>query len=73
MDALCHKQKDFARYLRRASMEAEVTMWQLLRNRQRGVKFVWQHPIGPFIVDFYCSEATLVVECDGAAHFTDEG
>jgi very-short-patch-repair endonuclease len=32
-------------------------------------KFRRQHPIGPFIVDFVCMEARLVVEADGAAHF----
>ncbi len=73
MDDSFNIQKNFARHLRRAATEAEVTMWQLLRNRERGVKFRRQHAIGPFIVDFYCSEAKLVVECDGALHFTDEG
>ncbi len=73
MDDSFNNQKNFARHLRRAATEAEVTMWQLLRNRERGVKFRRQDPIGPFIVDFYCFEAKLVVECDGAPHFTDEG
>ena len=73
MDDPFNNQKDFARHLRRAATEAEVIMWELLRNRQRGVKFRRQHPIGPFIVDFYCSEAKVVVGCDGAPHFTDEG
>ncbi len=73
MDHPFNNQKDFARHLRSASTEVEVTMWQLLCNRQRGVKLRRQHPIGPFIVDFYCSEAKLVVECDGAPHFIHEG
>jgi len=32
-------------------------------------KFRRQHPIGPFIVDFFCKQARLVVEADGAPHF----
>ena len=34
-----------------------------------GAKFRRQHPLGPFVVDFYCAEAWLVVEADGAPHF----
>jgi very-short-patch-repair endonuclease len=32
------------------------------------VKFRRQHPIGPFIADFYCAEHKLVVEIDGEIH-----
>ena len=32
-------------------------------------KFPRQHPIGPFVVDFFCKDARLVVEADGAPHF----
>nr|WP_299433408.1 endonuclease domain-containing protein [uncultured Meiothermus sp.] len=32
-----------------------------------------QRPIGPYIADFYCASAKLVVEMDGKAHFTPEG
>jgi very-short-patch-repair endonuclease len=38
-----------------------------------GKKFRRQHPVGPFIVDFYCAEAHLVVEVDGGQHFEVEG
>ena len=42
----------------------------LLRNRQlQGAKFRRQQPLGPFIVDFFCEEAGLVVEADGAHHY----
>jgi very-short-patch-repair endonuclease len=65
---------DLARHLRRAATEAETTLWRLLRHRKRRQrKFRRQHPIGPFVVDFYCAEAKLAVECDGAPHFTTEG
>ena len=40
-----------------------------LRNRQLvGMKFRRQHPIGPYIVDFYCHEARLAIELDGSGH-----
>jgi len=43
-----------------------------LRNRQlHGAKFRRQHPIGQYIVDFFCLEAHLVVEFDGGWHAED--
>ena len=39
-----------------------------LRRHQLGVKFRRQHPIGPYIVDFYCVERMMVVELDGGQH-----
>ena len=48
-------------------------MWELLRDRQlAGAKFRRQHQFGEYITDFFCKEAKLVVECDGAAHETPE-
>ena len=59
-----------ARALRRSATAAERVLWKLLRNRQfDGAKFRRQQPLGPFIVDFYCEEARLVIEADAAAHF----
>ena len=44
-------------------------MWSRLRGRREdGLRFRRQQPIGPFIVDFYCAEAKLIVEIDGASH-----
>ena len=44
-------------------------MWKLLRNRQLdGWKFRRQHPVGKYILDFYCHEARLGVELDGGQH-----
>ena len=34
----------------------------------RRAEFRRQHPIGPFIADFYCSSARLVIEVDGGVH-----
>ena len=58
-----------ARALRRKSTPAEKRLWQALRNRRLAdFKFRRQHPIGPFIVDFFCNPAELVIEVDGDVH-----
>jgi very-short-patch-repair endonuclease len=58
-----------ARALRRRLSPPEARLWVRLRRRQlRGLKFRRQHPIGPYIVDFYCAEARLAVEVDGQCH-----
>jgi len=50
----------------------ERLLWSVLRGKQNGFKFRRQHPLGPYIVDFYCREAHLVVEVDGGTHYTAE-
>jgi very-short-patch-repair endonuclease len=58
-----------ARKLRRPQTPAEQTLWRLLRDRRMGeLKFRRQHPIGPFIADFCCAAARLVIELDGDSH-----
>lgn len=58
-----------AKELRQEMTPAEKALWQLLRNRQlNGLKFRRQHPLGPFISDFYCAECRLVIELDGDIH-----
>ena len=61
-----------ARALRKEMTDAERLLWKSLRRQQLGVKFRRQHPIGPYIADFYSWEAGLVVEVDGDTHFTPE-
>jgi very-short-patch-repair endonuclease len=62
-----------ARTLRRTETEAEIRLWQQLRNRRLcGHKFVRQLPIGHFIADFACRERKLFVEVDGATHGGDQ-
>jgi len=58
----------FAREQRRNPTRAEKALWQALRRRALGVKFRRQHPIGEFVLDFYCEEARLAVEIDGPVH-----
>ena len=55
--------------LRQPLTPAEHNLWHVLRNRNLGgYKFRRQHPIGRFIVDFYCAENRLVIEIDGDIH-----
>jgi very-short-patch-repair endonuclease len=66
--------KPLARKLRNDQTNAEAALWHRLRRKQlRGAQFYRQKPLGPFIVDFYCPAACLVIEVDGAQHFTDVG
>src|SRR5690348_13682918 len=58
-----------ARGLRQASTEAEQLLWYRMRGgRLNGLKFRRQHPIPPYIVDFYCEARKLVMELDGSQH-----
>ena len=61
-----------ARALRANQTEAETRLWGLLRDRRlAGVKFRRQVPIGPYIADFVCLAAKLIVEVDGGQHGED--
>jgi very-short-patch-repair endonuclease len=58
-----------ARRLRKQGILSEVLLWNQLRNRRlRGYKFFRQKPIGPYIVDFFCEELSLIIEIDGYSH-----
>jgi cyclase len=58
-----------AEELRLRMTKAETVLWESLRNKRlRGLKFRRQHPIGRFIVDFYCHKYKLVIELDGGIH-----
>jgi len=55
--------------LQQDATEAERRLWRLLRARSlSGHKFRRQHPLGPYLVDFVCLEARLVIELDGGQH-----
>ena len=65
---------DLRRALRHNLTPAEATLWRALQgSKLSGFKFRRQQSIGPYIVDFYCPAARLVIELDGAAHFTATG
>ena len=57
-----------AKVLRRSMTGPEQTLWLMLRRDRLSLHFRCQHPIGPFILDFYCAKARLCVEIDGPAH-----
>ena len=58
-----------AKDLRRAMSLPEVLLWVQIKGRRlAGLLFRRQHPIGPYVLDFYCEAAKLCVEIDGAGH-----
>ena len=58
-----------ARELRKNATDAEQLLWKILRNRQiEDLKFRRQHPVTPYVVDFFCHEANLIIELDGGQH-----
>lgn len=70
-----HRDTDFqerARDLRHNLTNGERLLWSKLRaHRMDGLKFRRQHVIEPYIVDFVCLKARLIIEVDGESHFED--
>jgi very-short-patch-repair endonuclease len=65
--------REFAKTLRRKLTRAETILWSRLRRDQiAGYRFRRQHAIGPYVADFACLIAKLVVEVDGGTHSTDQ-
>ena len=65
--------KDRARTLRRAMTLPEVLLWKALKGRALDrLQFRKQHPMGPYVLDFYCHAVKLAVEVDGASHGTED-
>ncbi len=64
----------FAQQLRRQQVPAEVLLWYLLRaQRFGGYKFRRQHPVAPYVLDFYCPQQRLAIELDGSQHSENPG
>jgi very-short-patch-repair endonuclease len=62
-----------AKALRNEMTPPEKILWSVLRHNQvAGLPFRSQHAIGPYIADFYCRNARLVVEVDGSIHQGDQ-
>jgi len=57
-----------ARRLRRNQTDAEKRLWSLVRKEHLGTRFRRQHPMGPFVLDFYAPEARVAIEVDGSVH-----
>ena len=56
-----------AKKLRKAGNLSEVLLWNELKSKKSGYRFLRQRPIGKYIVDFYCHALNLVIEIDGHA------
>jgi very-short-patch-repair endonuclease len=57
------------RYLRKNATDCERILWRHLRNRKfAAYKFRRQHPIDPYVLDFYCPALKLAIELDGSGH-----
>ncbi|MEQ9329187.1 MAG: endonuclease domain-containing protein [Rhodospirillales bacterium] len=62
-----------ARELRHDMSAAERRLWHYLRRRKLGrFRFRRQHPVPPWIADFACLEAGLLIEIDGETHIDME-
>jgi very-short-patch-repair endonuclease len=65
---------EFARAQRATANEFASTVWQWVRNRQIcKQKFRREYPIPPYTADFCCVELKLILEMDGAEHFSEAG
>ena len=66
-----HK-RPLAKSLRGNATDAERILWSILRRKRlAALRFRRQQPIGPYIVDFFCPSAKLIVELDGSQHGTE--
>jgi len=66
-----HK-RPLAKLLRTTATDAERVLWSILRGKQlAALRFRRQQPIGPYVVDFFCPSAKLIVEVDGSQHGAD--
>ncbi len=64
--------KDNAATNRKNMTPAEMALWQQIRGKQLGVKFLRQYIIGDYIVDFFCPSKQLVIEVDGKYHYAED-
>jgi very-short-patch-repair endonuclease len=68
-EGVSSNQRSRAQTMRGAPTDAELRLWRLLRDcRLSGIEFRRQVPVGPYIVDFLCVGAKLIVEADGFQH-----
>jgi len=58
--------------LRMQMTEAEIKLWDYLKEKRTGFKFRRQHPISNYILDFYCHKLRLSIELDGKYHLRKE-
>jgi very-short-patch-repair endonuclease len=64
--------RNLAKRLRRRMNTPEVRLWiRVRRNQLDGIHIRRQHPLGPYVLDFFCARAKLAIEVDGGAHDDD--
>ena len=66
------KSYERAKRMRRGLTPPETRLWVVLRRNAAGLKVRRQHPVGPYILDFYIAEARLAVEVDGQGRIGEE-
>src|SRR3989338_7207642 len=54
--------------LRKNQTKEEIILWDSLKDKKLGSKFRRQHSMGPYILDFYCTNKKLAIELDGNQH-----
>ncbi len=64
--------KERASSMRRQMTKEEFQLWYHFL-RKYPVKFRRQAVMSPFICDFYCHAAKLIIELDGSQHYSDFG
>lgn len=64
--------KSFAKENRNHATEAEKVLWSMVKGNALGAKFLRQHIIQDYIADFVSLDSYLIIEVDGAYHFTSE-
>lgn len=68
----CLLLKERRRMLRKNQTRAEKILWEKLRRKNFGCRFLRQFGIGFYIADFYCPHFKLVIEVDGGYHLKKE-
>ena len=62
-----------AKLLRKNQTPAETALWNVLRNRKfHGFKFLRQHCLFCYILDFVCIEKKVIIELDGKGHLDQQ-
>lgn len=70
---LADENRERVRTLRGGMSDPEEALWEQIRRDRLGYRFRKQHPLGPYVLDFYCAEAKVCIEVDGYQHeFTVE-
>lgn len=66
------KTRKRAKAMRWPMTRAETILWtRLQRNQLMGLHFRKQHPVGPYVADFACVTARLLIEVDGETHWRE--